>query len=53
MKSFTFSAYVMGGSIVVAMLAGCGASQAPISATGAMPQIRALTTHAERGGSWM
>ena len=37
----------------VAMLAGCGGSQPPISAPGAMPQTSALATHAERGGSWM
>ncbi len=35
------------------MLAGCGGSQPPIGAPGAMPQISALATHAERGKSWM
>jgi hypothetical protein len=35
------------------MLAGCGGSQTPIGALGAMPQRRAIATHAERGKSWM
>jgi hypothetical protein len=37
----------------VAMLAGCGGSQAPIGAPGAMPQTSAVATHADRGKSWM
>ena len=36
-----------------ALLAGCGGSQPPIGAPGAMPQSRAIATHAERSGSWM
>ena len=36
-----------------AMLAGCGGSQPPIGAQGAMPQTSAIATHAERGKSWM
>jgi hypothetical protein len=36
-----------------ALLAGCGGSQPPIGAPGAMPQSRAIAYHAERGGSWM
>ena len=35
------------------MLAGCGGSQPPIGAPGAMPQSRAIATHADRAGSWM
>jgi len=35
------------------MLAGCGGSQAPIGAPGAMPQSRTIATHADRGKSWM
>jgi hypothetical protein len=35
------------------MLAGCGGSQAPIGAPGAMPQSRAIAAHAHRGKSWM
>jgi hypothetical protein len=35
------------------LLAGCGGSQPPIGAPGAMPQSRAVATHADRGKSWM
>jgi len=35
------------------LLAGCGGSQPPIGAPGAMLQSRAIATHADRGGSWM
>ena len=35
------------------MLAGCGGSQPPIGAPGAMAQSSALATHADRGKSWM
>ena len=37
----------------VALLAGCGGSQPPIGAPGAMPQASALATNAGRGTSWM
>jgi hypothetical protein len=40
-------------SAAMAMLAGCGGSQPPIGASGAIPQNRAVTTRAERGGSWV
>jgi hypothetical protein len=36
-----------------ALLAGCGGSQPPIGAPGAMPQSRSITGHADRGESWM
>jgi hypothetical protein len=35
------------------MLAGCGGSQPPVGAPGAMPQTSALAAHADRGRSWM
>jgi hypothetical protein len=38
---------------LVAMLAGCGGSQSPIGAPGAMPQSRAIAKHGQRGKSWM
>ena len=44
---------MLGGVAAAAMLAGCGGSQPPVGAPGAMPQSRAIATHAERGGSWM
>ncbi|MGC2360969.1 MAG: hypothetical protein WA304_05935 [Candidatus Cybelea sp.] len=36
-----------------ALLAGCGGSQPPIGAPGAMPRTAAITTRADRGTSWM
>jgi hypothetical protein len=41
------------GCCVVAALVGCGGSQPPIGAPGAMPQGYAVATHADRGKSWM
>jgi hypothetical protein len=38
MKNLDFGRYVLGGFAVAAMLAGCGGSQPPIGAMGAMPQ---------------
>jgi hypothetical protein len=35
------------------LFAGCGGSQSPIGAPGAMPQSRAIATRAARGESWM
>jgi hypothetical protein len=48
MKIFTFSMCA-----AAAMLTGCGGSQSPIGAPGAMPQSRANAQHANPGGSWM
>lgn len=48
MRSFDFGRYMLGGFAFTAMLAGCGGSQPPIGAPGAMPQTRAIATHAER-----
>jgi hypothetical protein len=45
--------YALSVSVAAIMLAGCGGSQPPIGAPGAMPQSAAIATHAERGGSWM
>ncbi len=39
--------------IAAALLAGCGGSQPPIGAPGAMPQTSAIATHARSGKSWM
>jgi hypothetical protein len=52
MRSLDFSRYALSG-VAAAMLAGCGGSQPPIGAPGAMPQTSAIATHAERGKSWM
>jgi hypothetical protein len=47
--------YVLSSCVAAALLAGCGGSQPPIGAPGAMPQsqISAIATHALRSGSWM
>jgi uncharacterized repeat protein (TIGR03803 family) len=46
MKSFSLGSYALSGGVAVALLAGCGESQPPIAAPGAMPQsgITALPT---------
>lgn len=43
------SRYSLSLSVGIAMLAGCGGSQPPIGAPGAMPQGPAIATHAARG----
>jgi hypothetical protein len=53
MKVSEFSRYGLGICVAVAMLAGCGGSQPPIGALGAMPQSRAGATHDAHSGSWM
>jgi hypothetical protein len=40
-------------TVVAALLAGCGGSQPPIGAPGAVPQSRAIATPVDRSGSWM
>jgi hypothetical protein len=51
MKSLVFGRYAL--ICGVAMLAGCGGSQPPVSAQGAMPQRVASSVRADSGGSWM
>jgi hypothetical protein len=43
----------LSASVGAALLAACGGRQLPIGAPGAMPQSSAITSHMERGGSWM
>ena len=45
--------YTLGLIVAAAVLAGCGGSQPPIGAPGAMPQTSAIAAHADRGKSWM
>jgi len=40
-------------SVAFALLAGCGGSQPPIGAPGAMPQRRSIAQHGMHGKSWM
>ncbi len=44
---------VLSISVAAALLAGCGGSQPPIGAPGAMPQGSAMAMRADRSGSWM
>ena len=53
MTSRELSRFALSVCVAAAMLAGCGGSQPPIGAPGAMPQTSAIATHAERGKSWM
>ena len=53
MKSLGLSRYALAIGAASALLAGCGGSQPPIGAPGAMPQSRATTTQARHGKSWM
>src|ERR1700734_3789453 len=53
MRSLDLNRFVLSVSLASAMLTGCGGSQPPIGAPGAMPQTSALATHAARGKSWM
>jgi hypothetical protein len=39
--------------VAAALLAGCGGSQPPIGAPGAMPQTSSIAAHAEGAKSWM
>jgi hypothetical protein len=55
METSRLRRYTLGVITTLALLAGCGGSQPPIGAPGAMPQSQSAATavHAEGGGSWM
>jgi hypothetical protein len=53
MRIWDFSRSAFGICAAAAMLAGCGGSQPPIGAPGAMPQSPAIAAHAEGGKSWI
>jgi hypothetical protein len=53
METVALTRFALTISAAAVLLAGCGGSQSPISAPGAMPQSRAIATHADRRGSWM
>jgi hypothetical protein len=53
MTSRELSRYALSNCVAAAMLAGCGGSQPPLGAPGAMSQSSAIATHADRGASWM
>ena len=52
MKALTFERYTLSCTLA-ALLAGCGGSQPPIGAPGAMVQTSETATHGDRGKSWM
>ncbi|MFY9720560.1 MAG: hypothetical protein WAK16_13055 [Candidatus Cybelea sp.] len=51
MRSLSLSRYAVSSCATAALLAGCGGSQPPINAPGAMPHSRAISSHADRGAS--
>jgi hypothetical protein len=53
MKGFGLGSYAISGGVALALLAGCGGSQPPSGAPGAIPQTSAIATHADRGKSWI
>ncbi len=53
MRGLASTRYLLGIWIAGALLAGCGGSEPPIRAPGALPQRRAIATHAMHAGSWM
>lgn len=53
MKSLRLGRYALAIGAAAALLPGCGGSQPPIAAPGAMPQSHAVASHAGRGASWM
>ena len=53
MRTLTQSRQALTISAAAVLLAGCGGSQPPIGAPGAMPQSHATATRAARGESWM
>lgn len=52
MRTFAIRCYAF-SIAAVALLAGCGRSQPPIGAPGAMLQTSAVAAHADRPASWM
>jgi hypothetical protein len=53
MKRSPLFRYALSCCAIAAMLAGCGGSQSPIGAPGAMPQSSTIATRADLGKSWM
>jgi hypothetical protein len=53
MRSLGLGRYALSSCVAAAMLTGCGGSQQPIGAAGAMLQSPAVATHAAHGRSWV
>jgi hypothetical protein len=53
MKNLNLSRSALSVCTAAILFAGCGGSQSPIGAPGALPQTRSLAMLADSGGSWM
>src|SRR5579871_2302761 len=53
MKGLGLGRNALCSCVAAAVLTGCGGSQPPIAAMGAMPQSSAAVTQAKHRGSWM
>ncbi len=53
MNGMALNHRVIIAALAVALLAGCGGTQPPLGAPGAMPQGHAIVAHRDRSGSWM
>ncbi len=53
MRTSALSRFAFTVTAAAALLPGCGGSQPPFGAPGAMPQGRSIATYAARSGSWM
>jgi hypothetical protein len=53
MRSLGLSRYALSSCVAAALLTGCGGSQPPFGAPGAMQQGREIATQVDRSGSWM
>jgi hypothetical protein len=53
MTNLALSRFELRAILAAALLAGCGGSQPPIGAPGALPQTSAIATHDNRAGLWM
>jgi hypothetical protein len=51
MKNLEFGRIILSSCVAAAILAGCGGSQPPIGAPGAVPQTSAIATHAKKSVS--
>jgi hypothetical protein len=53
MRSLGLGRCAFSSCVAAAMLAGCGGSQVPIGAPGALPQSPVVVTHGDRARSWI
>jgi hypothetical protein len=53
MRTLALVRFALSACVVAGLVSGCGGSQPPIGVQDAIPQIRAVATHTQRGGSWM